>query len=242
MKKTITKTVSPEEKERKEKRAKAWEIFINFLGNVIAIVLGVVITFMIQDRIDRAIDRKDVRTGLELVRKELSANIEDIRVMSDYLAQEKKSAEYLLAHRTDLKKCPADSVDYHSSLVFADANITLSRDALDLLTMTSLFQKIGDVDLSMKIIRAYDAGQWAAETMNQHVSVRDARFEGSVNERTVGQYASRGHIDIAEYLKSGYGFYVVRWITFQTDILASQDNISDIEAALSAIDAYLEKN
>ena len=64
-------------KEPKEKLP-GWELFINFLGNVIAIVLGVVITFMIQDRIDRADELKEVRSALEMVRTELVTNRQDI--------------------------------------------------------------------------------------------------------------------------------------------------------------------
>ena len=210
------------------------------MSNLISVVLGIVITFSVQGLIDRFAVRKEVRSALELVRTELSANKEDIGVMADYLVQERRSAEYFLSHRHDLSRCPSDSTDYHSGVILADASITLSRDALEMMTMSSLFQKIGDGPLAMKIIRAYDTCGNIVSSLNQHIAARDARFEGSVNEKTVGKYASGGSIDMAGYLKTDYGLYSVRWLTTQVDPARLAD-VSDIDAALDAINAYLQK-
>lgn len=212
---------------------------IDFLSNLLAVVLGIIITFWAQGMIDRAGDRKEVRSALELVRKELSANAEDIGVMSGYLVQERKSAEYFLAHRSNLGQCPEDSLAFHRGIIFADASLTLSRDALDLMTMSSLFQKVGDNALSMKIIRAYDACESAARNLNQHIELRDARLEGSVTEGNVGEYAPGGHLDLSKYLNSDFGLYTFRWITGQADPLRLAD-VSDIEEAVKAVEDYLE--
>ena len=211
---------------------------INFFSSLISIILGVVVTFMIQGKIDRLADKKDVCSALELVRSELSTNMEDFAQMTDYLRDERAAAQYFLDHRYDLWKCPKDSIDYHTGILFADAYITTSQDALQLLKMSSLFQKIGNNDLSMKIIRAYDTCENLTDNMNRHISTRDARFENSVTDKTVKKYAEMGYIEVKDYLKTDYGVYVIRKLATQTDPATTAD-VSDLQAAVDAIDNYL---
>lgn len=212
----------------------------SFLSNVLSVVLGIVITFTIQGMIDRSQEKKDVRSALQLVRTELLTNIDDIGVMCDYLAQERTAAAYILEHRGDLDRCPADSVNFHSGIIFADASISVSQDALELLKSSSLFQKIGNNALSMKIIRAYDDCGTIAAALNKHLDTRNNLFEHSVNEKTARQFASAGSIDIRDYVKTDYGLYAISHLTTQADIGGSID-VTDIREAVEAIDSYLGK-
>lgn len=215
------------------------DTILDFFVKMLSVVLGIVITFSVQGIINRAQSRKNVRSGLELVRTELTANIDDIRTMTGYLEEERTSARYLFSHRNELERCPADSVYYHAGVIFAEASISLSRDALDLLTVSSLFPKIGDNQLSMKIIRAYDTCQSAASNLNQHIALRNDRFARAVNENTAGSYAPGGLLDIVRFLKTDFGAYSVQWLANQIDPAILVD-ISDIEEALTAIDDYLK--
>lgn len=212
----------------------------SFILDCISITLGVLITFAIQDWIDKSHDRKEVKSALWLVRTELTANLEDISTLSDFLKQERASAQYLLNNRQNLESCPLDSIDYHSGMILADVSATISKDALELLKSSSLFQKLGNSVLSMKIIRAYDSGQLAVDMVNRHISDRNARFEDSINESNVKRFASEGSIDITDFIKSDYGLYSVRWLTNQ--VISEQiDDVSDIQEALTAIDNYLRR-
>lgn len=209
-----------------------------FFRHLLSVVLGIIITFSVQGIIDRAHTRREVRSALELVRAELVANIDDINTMSDYLRQERRSAEYFLDNRTILTRCPADSINFHSGFIFADASITISQDALELLKMSSLFQKIGDNETSMKIIRAYDTCSSAVSSLNHHVATRDELFRNSVNDQNVRKIAANGSIDIREYIKTGYGLYVIRWLSHQISPEYYAD-VTDLKEAVKAIDSYL---
>ncbi len=158
--------------------------------------------------------------------------------MSEYLEQENKSAVYFLENRNRLNKCPADSISYHSGIIFADASITLSHDALELLKMSSLFQKLGDSKLSMDIIRAYDTCESIVTNINRHISDREAQFDRSINEKSVAQFAPNGNIDILKYIKTAYGLYTLRWMSLQAAPIVYTD-VSDIQTAVDAIDRYL---
>ena len=107
---------------------------------------------------------------MELVRTELRSNLDDINHLNDFLKQEVISAQYLSDHQTDLASCPADIVKYHKGQVNAYVSLALSQNALELLKMSSLFPKVGDNDLSMEIIRAYDACELLQTDINRHYS------------------------------------------------------------------------
>ena len=104
--------------------------------------------------------------------------------------------------------------------------------------MSSLFQRIGDVGLGMKIIRAYDSCASIAAGLNRHVEVRNENFENSVTEQTVLKYAGGGNISITDYLRTPYGLYSIRRLTTQGDVDLLVD-VSDIEDAVEAIGDYL---
>ena len=207
----------------------------------ISIILGVFITFWIQDLIDQSHDREEVRSALWLVRTELTNNLEDINILNEYLNQENASAKYFLRHRNDIDSCPADSIAYHSGMILAAVNATVSNDALEFLQSSSLFPKIGNSLLSMKIIRAYDSSQLTVDIANKHIEDRNERFEDFINENNVNQIASQGAISIPAFIKTDYGLYSMMWITNQV-VTDQTGDISDIKEALTAIDDYLRRH
>ncbi|MBQ5980266.1 MAG: hypothetical protein IJL58_09635 [Bacteroidales bacterium] len=216
------------------------ESVTSFLSNILSVILGIFITFTIQGMIDRSKEKKETRSSLELVRSELVTNMDDISIMADYLHQEKASAEYILSNKDSLDSCPEDSVNYHSSMIFADVSFSLSQDALELLKMSSVFQSIKSNGLSMKIIRAYDSCSSIVYNLNRHLSSRDARFENSIDKETAGLYALGGNISIKDFIKTDYGLYSIKWLTAQPDPENFTD-VSDIQEAVHAIDSYLGK-
>lgn len=214
------------------------EFFLNFFISFFSIFLGMLCTFVGQGMIDRAADRKEVRTSLELIRTELVKNRDDIKEMCELMEQERKSALYFLNNRTKIDRCPSDSIIYHGSMVFADISIILTQDALELLKMSSMFQKIADNNTSMKIIRAYETCSSSASYLNGHESTKSQMIGNGINDRTVQRTDPPGGINVKEYIKSGYGLYFMRWLStsfFDYDLQAA----ADINSAIEAIDDYL---
>ena len=149
----------------------AWK---SFFSELVAVILGIVITFAGQGMIDRAHSRKEARSALQLVRTELISNRQDIADLRETLNQVQQSAQYLNdnpellknVHRLD--SATLNTVTYHQGMVYAEVSVTLPHDALELLKTSSIFQKIGDNTLSMKIIRAYDSCQVMVESIDRH--------------------------------------------------------------------------
>ena len=198
---------------------KAW--FIDFLNRLLPVVTGIAITFTVQAMVNRAHDRKAVRSAMELVRTELVSNLNDINHLNDYLKEEQTSAKYLVDHKDILNTCPADIVKYHKGIVNAYVHLVLSDDALELLKMSSLFPKIGDNPLSMKIIGAYDTCQFIEEEANGHFKARDAHI-GSVTSREEHTYE------------------ISAWV-LDNDPLIFTTDVLDIEEAIQAIEVFLSK-
>lgn len=149
----------------------AWK---SFFSELVAVILGIVITFAGQGAIDRAHNRKEVRSALQLVRTELISNRQDIADLRETLDQVQQSAQYLndnpelLKNVHHLDTATLNTLTFHQGMVYAEISVTLPHDALELLKTSSIFQKIGDNTLSMKIIRAYDTCQNIVESIDRH--------------------------------------------------------------------------
>jgi hypothetical protein len=142
-----------------------------------------VITCAGQGAIDRAHSRKEVRSALQLVRTELISNRQDIADLRETLDQVQQSAQYLNdnpellknVHRLD--SATLNTVTYHQGMVYAEVSVTLPHDALELLKTSSIFQKIGDNTLSMKIIRAYDTCQNIVDSIDRHFIAKTTQID-----------------------------------------------------------------
>jgi hypothetical protein len=194
-----------------EERRSFKEVLLDFLTRLLPVVTGIAITFTVQGLINRAHDHKSVLSALELVRTELKTNLDDIEHLGDFLDELHTSAKYLVDHKDNLKACPAEIVRYHQGIVNAYVRLALSHDALELLKMSSLFQKIGDNSLSMKIIGAYDSCELMVADIRRFFETRDAQ-DGDPSA----------------------------WLLDNNPQIIKETKV-DLETAIEAIDAFLAK-
>ena len=182
----------------------AWK---SFFSELVAVILGIVITFAGQGVIDRAHNRKEVRSALQLVRTELISNRQDVAELHDILDQVQQSARYLNDHPELLKNVHSldsatlDTVTYHQGMIYAEVSLNLPHDALELLKTSSIFQKIGDNALSMKIIRAYDCCQVMVESIDRHFIAKNTQSDDDLPKWLLAHsplpYTAPGDIDTA---------------------------------------------
>ena len=194
---------------------KAW--IIDFLNRLLPVVAGIAITISVQGVIDRAHARKEVRSTLQLVRTELISNRQDIAELREVLGEVQKSAQYLVDHPELLKH--VDRLDStalktltdHQGMVRAEVSVTLPHDALELLKTSSIFQKIGDNSLSMKIIRAYDCCQVMVESIDRHLVAQTTQTDEDLP----------------------------KWLLRHSPLPYTESD--DIDAAITAINVFLRK-
>lgn len=213
-------------------------IIIPFIINFLAIVLGVFITFAGQAQIDKKHEKEGIATGLNLVKKELLSNIEDIRYAHSDMEAVSNSASYLYSHINDLASCPSDSVAHHWETFTSKAYLTLPQDALQMLKSTYLYSDLLDRELALSVVRAYDICEALELSINNAGEHRINSIE-KINEFFLLE-ADKGKkpADTQTWISSFQGRDLLQNTSEQNGYWID-GAIQDLEAVISEIDSYL---
>lgn len=205
--------------------------WIGFISNCAAVILGIVITFTIQGIIDKSNEKEDVRSALALVKDELNGCLSDIRQCAEIMDMEHYCSLYFQRHAGKIDECPADSLTKYGQILLNEMILTLPDDALELLKSSSLFPKIGDNKLALKVIRAYDQCEALSTIFRRSEQIKTERVS---NARKTTE------IKMSELAKTEDGLRLIYSLGIQ-DGTNIRNGIPDIEEAIMAIDEYLEK-
>ena len=106
----------------------------DFVCNFTAVVLGIILTFMGSDWIEKRNTQRDVKSALHLVKAELQTNRETILGGKQRVEREIRAAQFLLRNKDSLLVVSKDSLEYYS---FQTSFITFTTDALELMKSSS---------------------------------------------------------------------------------------------------------
>lgn len=134
-------------------RRRNWE---SFVMNLLAVILGIVITFAGEAWVKEREEHRDVNEALRLVRDELRENRATLCFLDQQTAKEGRAARYLSGYFGCYERCDRDSMVAYCNLPLSTSTAELSDDAMELLKSSSLFQKIEDKELALNIIEAYN--------------------------------------------------------------------------------------
>lgn len=135
----------------------------DFFRNLIAVILGIVITFVGSDMITEHNTQKEIKTALLLVKSELLINKEQIIGMGDQVTLEQRAARYLLKYKNRMQEASQDSLKQYSHLPFQSYSFSIINDAMEMLKSSALIQKINDKKLAIQIIKTYSSIKAAYE-------------------------------------------------------------------------------
>lgn len=127
----------------------------DFVCNFTAVVLGIILTFMGSDWIEKRNTQRDVKSALLLVKAELKANRQTILDGKQKIEREIRAARFLLRNKDSILFVSKDSLKYYSNMPFQTSFITFTTDALELMKSSALFPQIKDKQLGLRIIQAY---------------------------------------------------------------------------------------
>lgn len=214
---------------------------VGFISNILAVILGIVITFSIQSIVDRHAQKENISSALRLVAEELTDCRNDLSSCADYLEQERIAASYLDTNLSNLRSCPKDSVSQYGSFYISIMMLTLSDDALELLKTSSLFSSIDDNKLSLAIIRAYNQCDALCQLFNSHEQQKAETFKQIILEKGVDKCQnSDGSISITELMNTRNGkFLTIQLMSSSAEAMIV--GISDIDSAIQMIDDYLNR-
>lgn len=215
--------------------------FGSFISNIIAVVLGIFITFGIQGLIDRRVERKEVLSALELVREELESNKDNLEQVIGLLAAEKEAAEFLCENAGNLREFDEDTVKARHVVLFSEMFFTVTDDALELLNSSSLFQKINDNALALGIIRAYDYLDANARAFNLHEKYKMAQGEKTNTVKARKAAIHDNGLDFyVQFYSSEEAVYFLKSVIGMADDSFLKTGLSEIDATIADIEARLK--
>ncbi|MDR1004033.1 MAG: hypothetical protein LBL97_03380 [Prevotellaceae bacterium] len=123
-----------------------------FFSNFTAVVLGIVITFVGSDLLQEHATQRDIKEMMQLIKTELVANRAEVVSAQEWYLNQRRVASYILSNEGNYQR---DTLNMYSPLVFQLISVESTNDALDMLKVSGLMQKIAKKEHVMQIIKAY---------------------------------------------------------------------------------------
>lgn len=147
----------------------------DFVCNFMAVVLGIILTFIGSEWIENRNAQRDVKSTLQLVKAELKTNRETILDGRKRIEREIRAAYFLLKNKDSLSFVSKDSLKYYSNMPFQASFITFTTDALELMKSSALFPQIKNKQLGLSIIQAYASIKVADELYATYQNLKKER-------------------------------------------------------------------
>lgn len=215
-------------------------VIIPFVTNLLAVILGIIITFAVQEQIDKKHEMEGIISGLNLVKKELANNIKDLQIARDDMKCESYSANYLYTHINDFNSCPADSINFHWKVIHNQSYLTLPQDALQLLKSTYLYSDMLDRQLSLSVVRAYDICEALERMINSLCEHKISTIEKIDEFFLLEADKGKRKADIKTWISSAQGKNLLQTIAGRGGSWID-GAIGEIEPTIDEIDAFIEK-
>jgi len=214
---------------------------VGFFSNILAVILGIVITFSIQGIINQHQQAQNIKSALSLVQEELTSARQDLQSCVEYLNMESVATRYLDKNLAQLHSCPEDSVSLYGNYYVSEMILTLPDDALQLLKTSSLFSAIEDNTLSLAIIRAYDQCNVRRQIFNRHEQLKSDVIKQIFLEKGADKCTNPdGTLSISVLMNTNPGLFLTKQLSGNS-AATLQEGFGDIDAAIAAIENYLAK-
>lgn len=141
-------------------RRQDWE---DFAMKFLAVFLGIVITFAGNAWVTHHREKQVVKKTLSLVCDELESDVALMDTLQAGISEEAQAAAFLQRYQGKYETCPADSMALLCNIPFSIPTIKPTSAALELMKSASLFQNLGNQDLALSIIHAYNALEYEKE-------------------------------------------------------------------------------
>lgn len=213
----------------------------SFITNIMAVVLGIFITFGIQGLIDRKAEKKDVVSALELVREELINNRSSLQEAVGIVASENSAAEFFSANAGNFSRFDADTLIAINAGLCTEYFFTVTDDALQLLKTSSLFQKLNDNNLALSIIKAYDFLNANSQAFNTHEKNKTALIEEANTDKAKRASVLKGGVEsLKVFYSSPEAGYSLKSIIEMTANPFMEIGVEEIDATIAELDARLD--
>lgn len=203
--------------------------FGDFLRNLIAVVLGIIVTFVGNDIITERNEQSDVKKALQLVKNELISNREHVQSAQDRIKLENRAAIFLLKNRHNIDAVSNDSLNLYSGVPLQLAREYYTNDAMEMLKSSAIFQKIKNENLALQIITAYSEIKSTDESYKTFYAIKKQFQEAII--ATSELHAANTMADTWKYL-----FSTPQGVALVKQILEIMDTDNLFEHTINSID------
>ena len=213
----------------------------SFLSNILAVVLGIFITFWIQGLIDRRNENKDVMSALELVKDELTNNRNSLQDILNIMASEKEAAKFIQENLGNLAKCDTNALNSSHLVLGSEYYCTVTDDALELLKASSLFQKMNDKNLALSISKAYDYLEANSQAFNTHEKYKTSFFNEAITDKAKKSSLNTNGIDfLKKFYTTPEGNYFLKSVVEISNDSFIKSVLPEIDATIADIESRLK--
>ncbi len=172
-----------EEHQTKDKHKHSKVDVLSFISNFVAIVLGIVITFIGQNYIESDSTKKQVNNALFQIKNELKQNKQVIERIRDVENFEQKAFQYVYKHKSDIATADSDTLLSLGRFMYTASSSSSTVDAFEMLKLSGLTTQIEDKDLLVKIIKTYKDISIAMDMFNGYMLKKQELMDGMMNNQ-----------------------------------------------------------
>lgn len=158
---------------RLKKAIGSWKLG-DYFRQLSVVILGIIVTFAGSDALTEYTQSREIRSTLQLVKNELESDLEALRWISGRVELEQRVCIYILEYRDNLEKASEDTLRKYQWIPFQTRGFIYTKDALDLLKTSSLFQRIRPRTMSLQVIEAYNALESSSQTVGIYYQTKNS--------------------------------------------------------------------
>ena len=119
------------------------------------VILGVMVTFVGSGMIERARDRREVHTVMQLVCEELKSNRDDVEAICRRLSMERDGIRLVRDSGLDYRRLPADLLRKYQFILGSLRTFVPRVDALEVLRTSGTITSVDDKTLLFEVLECY---------------------------------------------------------------------------------------
>lgn len=213
-----------------------------FALDFLAVVLGIVLTFVGEALITSYNEQEDVKNSLQLVRDELIDNLDNIHSVDSLLNNDALAAEFLIRYMEHYDDAPLDTLYQYCNVPMYIYSFSISSQALELLKNSSIFSKIKDKSLALNIIHAYGNLDEYKQSKDFYFQKKQSLIDAAITD-DMKKALSQPNITAQKFWKTltstTNGTYLLHEIRISNKMKGSTEEIiNNLNTTIESIESY----
>jgi len=141
------------------------------LRDIMVVVIGIAITFSLNNWISKRNERKDVQLYLNAVKMELEDNLKNVENIYIYHKEARKLSEYLRSCKPDTYQL--DSLNKYLRIIQSSQTFIWKTSAFEMFKMSGTMRLLKDKELLASIWNTYERFEFIKNQNNSHMQKKD---------------------------------------------------------------------